>query len=80
MLRLCYMEKGLKLEIFLKKSKLRRKVYDILDKPKTATDIAKELGRHRSSVSRALLDMERAGYTRCINQQDKSFRHYVKKK
>jgi hypothetical protein len=36
------MERGLKLEIFLKKSKLRREVWKKLDKAKTATEIAKE--------------------------------------
>lgn len=80
MLRSCYMDKELELEIFLKKSKLRKEVYDTLDKPKTATDIAKELEKHRSSISRVLLDMEKAGLVKCVNPEDKSFRHYVRKK
>jgi predicted transcriptional regulator len=70
---------AIKREIFLKKSKLRREVYEILIKPKTATEIAKELKKHRSSVSRVLLDLEKAGYVRCINSEDASFRHYVRK-
>jgi DNA-binding MarR family transcriptional regulator len=74
------MEKELKKEIFLKKSKLRREVYVRLDKPRTATELAKELGKHRSAISRVLLDLERAGYSKCINPEDKSFRHYIKQK
>ena len=71
--------KGLRLSIFLKKSKLRQEVFDSLNKAKTATDIAKELGKHRSAISRALLDMEKAGFVRCVNPEDDKFRHYVKK-
>ena len=73
------MEKGLKLEIFLKKGKLRRDVWSKLDKAKTAAEIAKELGKHRSAVSRVLLDMSKVGFVKCINPKDKSFRHYVKR-
>jgi len=73
------MNKTLRLEIFLKKSKLRANVWNQLDKPKTATDVAKELGKHRSSISRVLLDLEKEGFVKCVNPEDKSFRHYAKK-
>lgn len=73
------MDKALELEIFLKKSILRKEVWEILDKPKTATEIAQELKRHRSAVSRVLIDMEDAGFVKCVNPEDKSFRHYVKR-
>lgn len=72
-------DKELKLSIFLKKGELRKEVWDKLDKPKTATDIAKELKKHRSAISRVLLDMEKAGFVRVINSEDKSFRHYMKR-
>lgn len=71
--------KDLKLSIFLKKGELRAGVWNKLDKPKTATDLAKELKKHRSAVSRVLLDMEEAGFVKCVNPEDASFRHYVKK-
>ena len=70
--------KELKLSIFLKKGELRKEVWTKLDKPKTATDIAKELKKHRSSISRVLLDMKKEGLIKCVNPEDKSFRHYVK--
>lgn len=73
------MKKELKLEIFLKKSKLRKEIWDSLDKPKTATEIAKELNKHRSSVSRTLLDLTNGGFIKCLNPEDSSFRVYSKK-
>ncbi len=73
------MKKELQLEIFLKKSELRRDVWKQVDKPKTASEIAKDLKKHRSSISRVLLDMEKKGFVKCLNSEDKSFRCYVKK-
>ena len=70
--------KQLRLKIFLKKGELRREVWDNLDSEKTPTEIAKELKKHRSAVSRVLLDMEKAGFIKCVNPEDKSFRNYVK--
>lgn len=79
MLRLCVMKEELKLKIFLKKSKLRQMVWDKLIEEKTASDIAKELRKHRSAVSRVLLDLEREGFVKCVNSEDVSFRYYVKR-
>ena len=73
------MNKELKLEIFLKRSKLRKEVWEKLDKPKTATEISRELRKHRSAISRVLLDMEKENFVKCINSEDKNFRHYIKK-
>ena len=73
------MDKALKLQIFLKKGRLRQEVWDKLDKAKTASDIAKEIEKHRSAISRVLLDMQREGLVKCANPEDSSFRHYVKK-
>ena len=73
------MNKALKLMIFLKKSKLRQEVWDKLNKPKMATEIAKELNRHRSAISRTLLDFEKENLIECVNPEDSSFRHYIKR-
>ena len=72
------MKSNLKKEIFLKRGQLRKKVYDSLTKAKTATEIAKELGAHRSAISRVLLDLEKEGFAKCVNPEDASFRHYVR--
>jgi DNA-binding MarR family transcriptional regulator len=71
--------KRLKREIFLKKGKLRKEVLLKLDKPKTATELAKELGKHRSSISRMLLELEKKGFVKCVNPEDDRFRHYMRK-
>lgn len=72
-------DKELKLKIFLKKGELRKEVWDKLDEAKTATEISKELEKHRSAMSRVLIDMGKAGFVKCVNPEDSSFRHYVKK-
>jgi DNA-binding IclR family transcriptional regulator len=72
------MSKSIDFEIFLKKSDLRRLVWARLTKMRTVTELAKELGRHRSSVSRVLLDFEKAGYVKCLNYADASFRCYAR--
>lgn len=74
------MKKEFQLEIFLKKSELRKEVWNQLDKPKIASEIAKDLKKHRSSISRVLLDLEKEGFAKCVNHRDKSFRCYVKRK
>jgi len=66
-------------KIFFKKGKLRKKVLESLIEPKTATEIAKELGVHRSSISRVLLDLEKKNFVKCINPKDKNYRHYTKR-
>ena len=72
-------DKDLKLKIFLKKGELRKEVWSVINEAKTATEIAKELGKHRSAISRVLIDMEKAGLVQCVNPEDASFRHYVKR-
>lgn len=68
-----------KQEIFLKKGKLRKQVLAKLNEPKTATELAKEMNKHRSSISRILLELEKKGFVKCVNPEDNSFRHYIKK-
>ncbi len=38
-----------------------------------------EMEKHRSSISRIILDLEREGFVKCINPEDDRFRYYVKK-
>ncbi len=72
-------EKDFKKEIFLKKGKLRKLVLEKLSKPKTATELADELKKHRSSVSRVLIELEKKEFVKIVNPEDDRFRHYVKK-
>ncbi len=71
--------KEVKKEIFLKKGRLRKEVLSRLKEPKTATELAKEMNKHRSSISRILLELEKKGLVRCVNPEDDRFRHYVRK-
>ena len=73
------MNKELKKEIFLKKGRLRKEIISKLNEPKTASELAKELNKHRSAVSRALIDLEKEGLVKCVNPEDDKFRHYVRK-
>ncbi len=74
------MKKGItKEEIFLKKGRLRKEVLARLNEPKTATELAKEMNKHRSSISRILLELEKKDFVKCVNPADTSFRHYIKK-
>ena len=80
MLRPYSMKKTItKEEIFLKKGRLRKDVLAKLNEPKTASELAKEMNKHRSSIGRILLELEKRGFVKCINPEDTSFRHYVKK-
>lgn len=69
-------KEALRDHIFLKRGRIREKVLENLKEPKTATELAKQLSKHRSSISRVLLDLEKKGFVTCINPEDSSFRHY----
>ncbi len=71
--------KELKTKIFLKQGKLRKQILDKLTEPKTASEMAKELGKHRSSISRVLIELEKRGLVKCVNPEDDKFRHYTKR-
>ncbi len=72
-------KKELKDKIFLKKGKIRQLVLNKLNEPKTATELAQELKKHRSSISRTLIELEKKGFVKIVNPEDDRFRHYVKK-
>ena len=66
----------MKTVIYFYKNKVKRRVLETLYKPKTPTQISKELKIHRTSVSRILLEVEKKGFVKCINPQDISGRFY----
>jgi len=71
------MGKGItKEQIFLKKGRLRKDIIKKLQDPKTATDLSMETKKHRSSISRILLSLEKKKLVRCINPEDDRYRHY----
>ena len=62
--------------IYIKKGKLRRKIILELNKAQTATELAKKLNTHRSSISRTLLNLAKRDLVTCLNPQDDRERYY----
>ena len=58
------------------RGKRRTAVLRRLDHPKTATRLAKELGTHRSTVSRILTALERRNLVRCLDPDEAFNRFY----
>ncbi len=64
-------------KVFFARSKLRREVlYKLRDKPQVASFIAKDLGKHRESISRILLDLKDREIAECKNPESSNFRYY----
>ena len=61
---------------FVMKGSLRRKILTNLEKPKTAKNISKEFSKHIQSVSRALIQLEKKNFVKCLNPSDDRFRFY----
>jgi DNA-binding MarR family transcriptional regulator len=61
----------------LKRSKTKVLILKMLFDAKTPTEIAKALDLHQSSVSRSILQMEKAGLLKCLTPSQPNFRHYV---
>ena len=61
---------------FVMKGSLRRKILTNLEKPKTAKVISKEFSKHIQSVSRALIQLEKKNFVKCLNPSDDRFRFY----
>ena len=65
------------LRIFLARSKLRYKVLQELgEKPQIASFLAKKLKKHRETISRVFLDLQKIGLAECTNPKASSFRNY----
>jgi len=63
--------------IYLHRNRVKAKILYSLHKPKTPTQISKELKIHRPSVSRILLEIQEKGFVKCINPEDASGRFYA---
>lgn len=44
--------------------------------PKTPTELSKGIGKHRSAISRSLIDLESRGLVKCLTPDEKVFRYY----
>ena len=61
---------------FVTRSRLRRDILQIVDKPKTVKRMCKELNKYMSVVSRALREMEKKKMLICLNPKDDRNRYY----
>ena len=61
---------------YLTRSEKKKQILQLLDKPKTPTQISKLLKMHRSSASKILLQMEKKQFVKCLNPSDKMARYY----
>ena len=61
---------------YLTRSEKKKQILQILEKPKTPTQISKLLKMHRSSASKILLQMEKKQFVKCLNQEDRMARYY----
>lgn len=62
--------------IYLHRNKIKTKVLENLNKPKTPTQLSKDLKLHRASISRILLELEDKGFVKCLNPEDITARFY----
>ena len=64
--------------IFLARSKLRLEILKKLnEKPQIASFLAHDLNKHRETISRIFLDLQKMGLDKCKNPEDPHFRFYV---
>lgn len=60
----------------IRRSTIKKRLLELLNEPKTATDLKKILNIHRESISRALLNLEKQSLVSCINPAQPNFRYY----
>lgn len=61
---------------FVSRGKIRKKVLSNLLEPHTPTELAEIIKAHRSSVSRAILELEEKNLVTCITPDEKMGRFY----
>lgn len=61
---------------FVVRGSVRRKVLKGLLRPNTPTELAKDLGIARSSVSRTIQEFEKVGLVECLTPDETMSRYY----
>lgn len=63
---------------FIKRgAKARAKIFELLEKPSTPTEIAKRLGKHRSSVNEVLAILTKKGFAKTVTEKGKKYTLYA---
>ena len=61
---------------FVVRNKNRRKVFDQLEKPKTPTDLSKELEINIGFISNILIELQERKLVECLTPNEKRNRYY----
>jgi len=61
---------------FIMRGKRRKIILNLLNKPKTPTQIKEETKLHFTTISRALTELEKTGFVKCLNSSQKLWRFY----
>ncbi len=61
---------------FVNRGKIRRKILENLSKPMTPTELSHKIQTHRSTTSRALIDLEKKGLVHCLTPNERMSRYY----
>lgn len=65
-----------KLISFVKRGKTREQILRQLFRPKTPTELSLILKKHRSTISRSILALEKKSLVKCLNSNEKLMRYY----
>lgn len=63
---------------FVIRSKPRKRVFDLLDKPRTPTQLAEELKIDIGFISNILISLINRGLIKCLNPDEKRHRLYIR--
>lgn len=61
---------------FVNRSRIRKSVIENFEEPHTPTELSKIIKTHRSTVSRAILELEKKCLVKCITPNEKMGRYY----
>lgn len=61
---------------FVNRSRIRKSVLKNFEEPHTPTELSERIKTHRSTVSRATLELEKKGLVKCITPNEKMGRYY----
>ena len=65
-----------KLVSYVKRGEIRNEILKRLDKPKTPTQLTKEIKTHQSTVSRAINALVEKKLIACLTPEEKHFKYY----
>jgi predicted transcriptional regulator len=65
---------------FIVRNKNRKKVFEVLNQPKTPTQLAKELNLNVGFVSNIIIELSSRKLIECLSPNEKRWRFYIRSK